>query len=284
MTAQTFLAPAPPPPGASQFAPPARRANRVASVVRGRTTDPAWVRPSVLALLVATAVLYLWGLGASGWANSFYSAAAQAGSASWKAMFFGSSDAANSITVDKPPAALWIMALSVRIFGLSSWSLLVPQALEGVAAVGLLYLAVRRTSGPAAGLIAGAVLATTPVAALMFRFNNPDALLVLLMVAGRLLRCPGAGNGLDQVAAAGRRADRLRLPDQDAAGAAGGAGLRAGLPGRRAQPGARPGSASCWPPVPPWSSRPAGGSPSCRWCRPPTVPTSAARSTTRSSN
>src|SRR5690349_19439998 len=135
-----------------------------------------WERPALLALLVATAALYLYGLGRSGWANSFYSAAAQAGSASWKALFFGSSDAANSITVDKPPAALWIMALSVRIFGLSSWSLLVPQALEGVAAVGLLYLTVRRTSGPGAGLIAGAVLATSPVAALMFRFNNPDAL------------------------------------------------------------------------------------------------------------
>ena len=138
----------------------------------------------MLALLLATAVLYLWGLSASGYANSFYSAAAQAGSASWKAMFFGSSDAANSITVDKPPAALWIMALSVRIFGLSSWSVLAPQALEGVAAVGLLYLTVRRTSGPAAGLIAGVVLASTPVAALMFRFNNPDSLLTLLMVAG----------------------------------------------------------------------------------------------------
>ena len=152
--------------------------------MRSRAGDPAWVRPSVFALLLATALLYLWGLGASGWANSFYSAAAQAGSASWKAMFFGSSDAANSITVDKPPAALWIMALSVRIFGLSSWSVLVPQALEGVAAVGLLYLTVRRTSGPAAGLIAGAVLASSPVAALMFRFNNPDSLLVLLMVGG----------------------------------------------------------------------------------------------------
>jgi 4-amino-4-deoxy-L-arabinose transferase-like glycosyltransferase len=145
---------------------------------------PTWVRPSVAGLLIATAVLYLWGLGASGWANSFYSAAAQAGSASWKAMFFGSSDASNSITVDKTPASLWIMALSVRIFGLSSWSILVPQALEGVVAVGVLYLAVRRTSGAMAGLIAGAVLAVTPVAALMFRFNNPDALLVLLMTAG----------------------------------------------------------------------------------------------------
>ena len=84
----------------------------------------------------------------SGWANSFYSAAAQAGSESWKAFFFGSSDAANSITVDKTPLALWPMALSVRIFGLSSWSILVPQALEGVAAVALLHATVRRTTGP----------------------------------------------------------------------------------------------------------------------------------------
>ena len=103
------------------------------------------MRPTLLGLLLATAVLYLWDLGASGYANSFYSAAAQAGSVSWKALFFGSSDAANSITVDKTPAALWIMALSVRLFGLSSWSILVPQALEGVAAVGLLYLTVRRS-------------------------------------------------------------------------------------------------------------------------------------------
>lgn len=158
-----------------------RWADRARAVVRGREADPAWVRPSLLGLLLATAVLYLWGLGSSGWANSFYSAAVQAGSQSWKAMFFGSSDAANSITVDKPPASLWVMELSVRMFGLSSWSILVPQALEGVAAVGVLYLAVRRTSGAVGGLIAGTVLAATPVAALMFRFNNPDALLVLLM-------------------------------------------------------------------------------------------------------
>ena len=75
------------------------------------------------------------------------------------------------------------MELSGRIFGFSQWSMLVPQALEGVASVALLYAAVRRWFGPAAGLIAGLVLALTPVAALMFRFNNPDALLVLLMTA-----------------------------------------------------------------------------------------------------
>jgi 4-amino-4-deoxy-L-arabinose transferase-like glycosyltransferase len=100
------------------------------------------------ALLASTAVLYLVGLDRSGWGNSFYAAAAQAGAQSWKAFFFGASDAAGTITVDKPPAAIWLMSLSVRLFGLSSWSLLVPKALLGVATVALLVATVRRVAGP----------------------------------------------------------------------------------------------------------------------------------------
>ena len=151
---------------------------------RTRVADPRWVRPALVGLLAATAALYLIGLSRNGWANDFYAAAVQAGTKSWKAMFFGSFDASNFITVDKPPASLWVMEISGRIFGVNSWSLLVPQALEGVAAAWLLYAAVKRWFGPGAGLLAGAVLATTPVATLMFRFNNPDALLVLLLVGG----------------------------------------------------------------------------------------------------
>ena len=99
--------------------------------LRGHPGDPAWARPALLALLVGTGVLYLWALSANGWANEFYSAAAQAGSRSWKAFFFGSSDAANSITVDKPPTSLWPQALSVRMFGLSSWSHARPPGPDG---------------------------------------------------------------------------------------------------------------------------------------------------------
>ena len=157
----------PPPPPAMAAAPP----------------RPVWARPALAVLLVGTAVLYLWNLGASGDANSFYAAAVQAGTKSWKAMFFGSLDAGNAITVDKPAAFLWPMEISGRIFGFNSWSMLVPQALEGVAAVALLAATVRRIAGHGAGLLAGAALALTPVAALMFRFNNPDAMLVLLLVA-----------------------------------------------------------------------------------------------------
>ncbi|MGW1783773.1 glycosyltransferase family 39 protein [Streptomyces sp. NPDC002143] len=148
---------------------------------RGRPEDPRWARPAFLALLAATLVLYLYNLSASGYANSFYSAAVQAGSQSWKAFFFGSLDAGNAITVDKPPASLWPMALSVRIFGLNSWAILAPEVLMGVGTVAVVYASVRRRFSAPAGLIAGAVLALTPVAALMFRFNNPDAMLALLM-------------------------------------------------------------------------------------------------------
>ena len=152
-------------------------------------------RLSLAALLLATAALYLVGLSASGYANSFYSAAAQAGSTSWKAWFFGALDGGSAITVDKPPAALWVMGLSVRLFGLSSWSILVPEALMGVASVAVLFFTIRRSlAGTADGglrvtrlahraaLLGGATLALTPAATLMFRFNNPDALLVLLEV------------------------------------------------------------------------------------------------------
>jgi len=140
-------------------------------------------------------MLYLWDLTRNGWANDFYAAAVQAGTKSWKAFFFGSFDSSNFITVDKTPASLWVMELFGRIFGFSQWSMLAPQALEGVASVGLLYAAVRRWFGPPAGLIAGLVLAVTPVAALMFRFNNPDTLLVLLMTAAAYALVRAIENG-----------------------------------------------------------------------------------------
>ena len=167
-------------PDSAGSARPAPR-SRKERLLRARPGDPAWARPALLALLVATALLYLVGLSRNGWANEFYAAAVQAGTKSWKAFLFGSVDSSNFITVDKTPLFLWPMELTARVFGLNSWTLLIPQALEGVATVGVLYTTVRRWFGPAAGIIAGAVMALTPVATLMFRFDNPDAMLVLLM-------------------------------------------------------------------------------------------------------
>ncbi|MFE3997728.1 ArnT family glycosyltransferase [Nocardioides sp. YIM B13467] len=147
-----------------------------------RPWRPTTERASLLILLALTALGYLWTLSESGYANQFYSAAAQAGGESWKAWFFGSLDIGNAITVDKPPASLWAMGLFVRLFGLSSWSILIPQALMGVATVGLTFALVRKVAPWPAAIAAGALTALTPAAALMFRFNNPDALLLLLLV------------------------------------------------------------------------------------------------------
>ncbi|ODR26909.1 glycosyltransferase family 39 protein [Mycolicibacterium porcinum] len=140
-------------------------------------------RLALPALLAATALAYLWNITVNGMGNQFYAASAWAGSLSWKALLFGSLDPANFITVDKPPVSQWVMGLSGQLFGFGSAAMLIPEAMMGVGSVALLYGAVRRISGPRAALLAGAVLALTPVAALMFRFNNPDAAMVLLMTA-----------------------------------------------------------------------------------------------------
>jgi 4-amino-4-deoxy-L-arabinose transferase-like glycosyltransferase len=170
-------------PGLEAELPHAGRLPAVRSWLRGRGETAAWVRPVQVGLAALAAVVYLFNLTLSGYANTYYSAAALAASKSWSAWFFGSFDAANFITVDKPPLATMLMGLSVRLFGLSSWSILLPEALAGVATVALLFVVVRHSFGPIAAAIAGLVMILTPVAVLIFRFNNPDAILTLLLVA-----------------------------------------------------------------------------------------------------
>ncbi|WP_067472481.1 glycosyltransferase family 39 protein [Actinomadura hibisca] len=174
MTATHTIVPGPP-------EAPARR-SRLRRALLGRPEDPRWARPGLWVLLILAFALYAWGLGEAGYANSYYSAAVQSGTQSWKAFFFGSLDAGSFITVDKPPMALWVMALFGRVIGFGTWSLLLPQALMGTAAVGVLYTTVRRAFGPAAGLVAAGVLALTPITVAINRDNNPDTLLVLLLV------------------------------------------------------------------------------------------------------
>jgi len=143
----------------------------------------SWPRPELLGLLLLAAVLNLWALDLNGYANDYYSAAVRSMSTSWHAFLYGSFDVGGVMTVDKPPLANWIQALSVRVFGFNSWAMLVPQALMGVATVGLVYDIARRTFGRWAGFAAGLTLALTPVAVAISRHNNPDALLILCSVA-----------------------------------------------------------------------------------------------------
>ncbi|GAA3540570.1 glycosyltransferase family 39 protein [Nonomuraea rosea] len=159
-----------------------------ARVFLGAEQDPRWSRPALWVVLVAAFVLYAWAL--SGNANEYYAAAILSGTQSWKAFFFGAIDAGSYITVDKPPLALWVMGLSARIFGYGTWSMLLPQALAGVAAVGLVFSAVRRAftgrsrtaQGHVAALVAAVVMTLTPITVAINRDNNPDTVLVLLLV------------------------------------------------------------------------------------------------------
>src|SRR5262249_55616226 len=125
----------------------------------------------------------LWALDLNGYANDYYAAAVRSMTTSWHAFLYGSFDAAGLQTVDKPPLALWGQALSGRAFGFNSWALLVPQALMGVATVGLVYDLTVRRFGRGAAFLAGAVLALTPITVAISRHNNPDALLVLCVTA-----------------------------------------------------------------------------------------------------
>ncbi|MFG6200119.1 glycosyltransferase family 39 protein [Nonomuraea sp. JJY05] len=150
--------------------------------------DPRWARPALWGVLAVSALLYTWALGQNGYANTYYAAAVYSGTQSWKAFFFGALDSGSFITVDKPPLALWVMGLSARVFGFGTWSMLLPQAIAGVAAVGLVHSAVRRALGsPAGALIAAAVMALTPITVAINRDNNPDTILVLLLVAAAWL-------------------------------------------------------------------------------------------------
>ena len=153
---------------------------RTAALSQQRVT---WTVVAPLGLGLLAAAVYLWNLTVSGYANTYYAAAAQAASQNLGAWFWGAIDAAGFITVDKPPVSLWAMGLSVRVLGVSPLAILLPQAIAGVASVIVLYLAVRRSFGPGAGVIAGIAFAVTPVAAVIFRYNNPDAVLVLLLLS-----------------------------------------------------------------------------------------------------
>ena len=157
---------------------------REVATILWRLRAAAMAHLALGSVLGLAAAVYLWNLTVSGYANSYYAMAAQAAAQDWGAFFFGSLDAGNFITLDKPPAAIWLMALSVRTLGLSSWSILLPQALLGIASVGILFLAVRRPFGTLAAILAGVVMALTPAAALIFRYDNPDALLTFVLVVG----------------------------------------------------------------------------------------------------
>ena len=156
---------------------------RVKKELKNINEDIGTKKIAIGVLLILTAITYLFGALQNGMANSYYAAAVQAASSNFTAWLFGSLDAANFVSVDKPPLSTMIMGLSARIFGFSSFSMLLPNVLAGVITVYLVYRITRYYFGFKSGIIAGGILAVTPVVTLMSGFNNPDAILMCFLTA-----------------------------------------------------------------------------------------------------
>jgi 4-amino-4-deoxy-L-arabinose transferase-like glycosyltransferase len=148
---------------------------------RSPPDQPPWARPALLAITAAAGLAYGWGMNGAA-LEDFYGAAARSMSSSWHDFFFGAFDPAGTVSVDKLPGALWPQALSLRIFGFHVWAIVLPQVIEGALTILVLFRAVRRLAGPLAGIVAAAVLATSPVTVALNRGNVADSLLILLLV------------------------------------------------------------------------------------------------------
>ena len=149
-------------------------------VWRSPAGQPAWTRPALLVVAALAAFAYSWHVGST--VELYYAAAVRSMAHSWHDFVFGGFDPAGTITVDKLPGALWVQALSVRLFGVHLWALLLPQAVEGALTVLVLFHAVRRLAGPLAGMVAAVVLAASPATMTLDRGNIPDSLMILLVV------------------------------------------------------------------------------------------------------
>ncbi|GAA1022622.1 membrane protein [Acrocarpospora pleiomorpha] len=148
-----------------------------------RRPSPRWPQFALIAILALGTVLYGWVLWSGSWGNLYYTAAAKSMSLNFTNFLFGSFDPAGVVTMDKPPLALWPQVVSVWIFGFHNWSVLLPQVVEGVAAIFLLHRTVRMWAGENAALIAALIFAFTPITVVTTRTNNTDTMLVLTIVA-----------------------------------------------------------------------------------------------------
>ncbi len=148
---------------------------------RSPADQPPWARPALLAIAALAGLAYAWGMNGAA-LESFYGAAARSMSLSWGNFFFGAFDPAGTVSVDKIPGALWPQALLMRVVGFHVWAIVLPQVIEGVLTILVLYRAVHRLAGPRAGIAAAGVLATSPVTVALNRGNVADSLLILLLV------------------------------------------------------------------------------------------------------
>ena len=149
---------------------------------RSPDDQPGWARPVLLVMVLVSVILLTWRSGS--YLELYYAATVRSMSMSWHNFFFAAFDPAGTVTLDKLPGAFWVQALSVRVFGLHTWTILLPQVVEGVLSVLVIYRMVRRLSGPGAGLVAAGILVLSPANVALNRGNISDTLMILLLLLG----------------------------------------------------------------------------------------------------
>ena len=155
-----------------------------------------WEVIALVTVLILALVFRLWGLDRNGWGAEYYTAAVRSMAMNWHNFLYNAFDPAGFISVDKPPVAIWLQVASVKLFGFRPFSILLPQVLEGVGSVWLLFHLVQRRFGSSAGLLSALFLAITPVWVAVNRTNNTDSclVLVLLLATWALLKAAEEGN------------------------------------------------------------------------------------------
>ncbi len=142
--------------------------------------QPRWARPALLA--VAAVALFLYSYRSAPYLETYYAAAVRSMSSNWHNFFFGAFDPAATITLDKLPGAFWVQAAFVRVFGVHPWAIVLPQILEGVLSILVLFRVVRRLLGARVAIVAALVLAVSPANVALDRGNISDTLMVLCLL------------------------------------------------------------------------------------------------------
>lgn len=170
-----------PEPEAEAAQPAVGRRMRLRAPWRSPADQPDWARPVLLVITAVALVVHAWDVQRMQ-LHLYYQSAVKSMSSNWTAFAYGTFDPAATLTLDKVPGVFWVQALSARLFGFHSWSVLLPQLLAGAVTILVLYRVVRRWTGPTAGLLAAAAYATMPIVAAVARTQIPDVLLVMLTV------------------------------------------------------------------------------------------------------
>lgn len=136
----------------------------------------------IIFILILSFILNRANLKIQGYGNEYYAAGIKSMLTSFKNFFFLSFDPSGFVSLNKPPIGLWIQGIFGKIFGVSGFALILPEALAGTLCVFILYILIKRYFGFITGIMAALILAITPIYVAVSRTNDFQTILILFML------------------------------------------------------------------------------------------------------